>query len=140
MKTGWKLMARLGMSGPGYPHLLVDRHGWCLRLRPRSRTDEKYYSSLPPLLNGMVQQGVRRHLMAVGAPLDLQELCGQVRDALHTALGLRRQAMEKGGLEEHIPRLRPSEAARRHRSTFPSCLSIPADGNANGSPLTREAV
>jgi hypothetical protein len=43
-----------------------------------------------------VQQGVRRHLMAVAAPLDLHELCGQVRDAPHTALGLGQQALEKG--------------------------------------------
>jgi hypothetical protein len=32
MKTGWKEVARLGIQGARYPHLLVDTYGWCLRL------------------------------------------------------------------------------------------------------------
>ena len=54
MKTGWKLVAQLGMSGPGYPHLLVDRHGWCLRIG-RGRGEEKYYSTLPSVLQGLIE-------------------------------------------------------------------------------------
>src|SRR5581483_7138721 len=63
VKTGWKLVARLGMSGSGYPHLLVDRHGWCLRLGPNPKVDDKYYSRLLFLLEGLVEQGFRRDVL-----------------------------------------------------------------------------
>lgn len=105
MSKGWREVARLGGTGARYPHVLADAHGWCLRLGHRSRTDDKYYSSLPLLLHGLVQQGVHRRLMALSATLDLQELCREVRDALHTALGLCQEVLEKGGREEHIRRL-----------------------------------
>jgi hypothetical protein len=104
MSKGWREVARLGGTGARYPHVLADAQGWCLRLGPKSRTDEKYYSSLPLLLHGLVQHAARRRLMALSASLDLQELCREVRDALHAALGLCREVLEKGGLEEHIRR------------------------------------
>jgi len=109
MKSGWKEVARLGIDGVGYPHVLVDSHGWCLRLGADPRADDKYYSSLPSLLSGAVNHAVRRRMMALSDSLDLQGLCREVRDALDTALGLCHEALAKGGLEEHIRRLEPGE-------------------------------
>jgi hypothetical protein len=43
--------------------------------------------------------------MALSTSLDLQKLCREVRDSLHSALGLCQEALEKGGREEHIRRL-----------------------------------
>jgi hypothetical protein len=60
MSEAWREVARLGKKGEQYPHLLVDSHGWCLRLGPRDREDEKYYSSLPTLLQGLLEHFLRR--------------------------------------------------------------------------------
>lgn len=60
MGEAWREVARLGKKGEKYPHILVDSHGWCLRLGPRDREDEKYYSSLPTLLGGLHEHLVRR--------------------------------------------------------------------------------
>jgi len=140
MSKGWREVAHLGGAGARYPHVLADARGWCLRLGPKSRTDDKFYSSLPLLLHGLVQHAVRRRLLALSASLDLQELCREVRDALHTALGLCQEVLEKGGLEEHMRRLGPSEAGRRNQNTSPSGLSGPAGENANAGPLARKAM
>ena len=105
MSKGWKEVARVGVSGARYPHVLVDAHGWCLRLGWNPRTDVKYYSSLPLLLRGVVEHHVRRRLASLGGPLDLEGLCREVREALASALGLCREILEQGGLEEHVRRL-----------------------------------
>lgn len=105
MSSKWHEVARLGGAGVRYPHLLVDSHGWCLRLGPNSRTDEKYYSSLPMLLRGLLEHFTRRRLTQVSPIQDLRDLIGEVKDAFHSALGLCHEALEKGGLEEHIRRL-----------------------------------
>lgn len=104
MSKGWREVARLGGAGARYPHVLADAHGWCLRFGRNARTDEKYYSSLPVLLQGLVGHLTRRRLLALSAPLDLAELCREVRDALHTALGLCHETLAKGGMEEHVRR------------------------------------
>lgn len=141
MSKGWREVARLGGTGARYPHVLADAHGWCLRLGPKSRTDEKYYSSLPVLLHGLVQHAVRRRLMALSASLDLQELCREVRDALHTALGLCQEVLEKGGMEEHIRRL---EAHKVHGGSpiTPSRVSVdPSVRQDSSTPRpSRQAV
>ena len=60
MSEAWREVARLGMKGEKYPHILVDSHGWCLRLGPRDREDDKYYSSLLALLQGLLEHFLRR--------------------------------------------------------------------------------
>jgi len=84
MKNGWNEVARVGASGDGYPHVLVDAHGWCLRLGPDKR-DEKYYSGLPPLLQGMVEQLTRRHLRDRGPLMSAAAMLTEVRTALDQA-------------------------------------------------------
>ena len=60
MSEAWREVARLGKKGEKYPHVLVDSHGWCLRLGPRDKEDDKYYSSLPNLLQGLYEHLLRR--------------------------------------------------------------------------------
>jgi len=104
MSKGWREVTRLGGTGARYPHVLVDPHGWCLRLGPNSRSDEKYYSSLPMLLHGLVEQSVRRRLLAVSELRGIRELRQEVQDVLHSSLQLCHEVLERGGLEEHIKR------------------------------------
>jgi hypothetical protein len=60
MSEAWREVARLGKKGEKYPHVMVDSHGWCLRLGPRDKEDNKYYSSLPNLLQGLYEHLLRR--------------------------------------------------------------------------------
>jgi hypothetical protein len=60
MSESWREVARLGKKGEKYPHILVDSHGWCLRLGPSDREDEKFYSSLPTMLQGLLEHLLRR--------------------------------------------------------------------------------
>lgn len=120
MSKGWREVARLGGTGARYPHVLVDPHGWCLRLGPNSRSDEKYYSSLPMLLHGLVEQSARRRLLAVSEVRGIRELRREVEDVLHSALKLCNEVLERGGLEEHIRRLEARGASR----------TIPGSGDA----------
>jgi hypothetical protein len=60
MSEAWREVARLGKKGERYPHLLVDSHGWCLRLGPQGKEDDKYYSSLPNVLQGLYEHLLRR--------------------------------------------------------------------------------
>ena len=60
MSEAWREVARLGKKGEKYPHILVDSHGWCLRLGAREKEDDKYYSSLPNLLQGLYEHLLRR--------------------------------------------------------------------------------
>jgi hypothetical protein len=88
VKTGWKLVARLGTSGPGYPHLLVDRHGWCLRLGPNPKVDDKYYSRLLFLLEGLIEQALRRDVLAMPVAAGIGELRAILKESLGSAIDL----------------------------------------------------
>ena len=113
MSKGWKEVAKLGGAGSRYPHILVDSHGWCLRLGLRTRNDEKYFATLPVLLHGLVEYFIRRRMAALSSVLDMKEFVRELRDALHSALGLCHEALEKGGLEEHIRRSKRRPPAPR---------------------------
>jgi hypothetical protein len=102
MSKGWQEVAKLGLAGARYPHVLVDAHGWCLRLGKNSRTDEKYYYSLPTLLQGIVEHSARRHLAAQSESLDLNGLVREVKAALQTALTLCSEVLRNGGIEAHL--------------------------------------
>ena len=111
MGNGWKEVARLGGPGARYPQILVDGHGWCLRLGRHTRHDEKYYSSLPNLLGGLIEHTIRRRLMNSPAAQGLAEFVTRLRQTLDVARSLCLEALEKGGLEEHIRRLDARKAA-----------------------------
>lgn len=85
MSKGWQLVARLGGSAARYPHVLVDAHGWCLRLGPVPRDDDKFYSRIETLLEGLVEHVLRRRFLRLGASLDPGELLAEARDALAAA-------------------------------------------------------
>jgi hypothetical protein len=82
MKNGWHEVARLGLFPGDYPHVLVDKHGWCLRL---AAEEEKYYSSMPTLLQGLIEQLLRRRLREAGPLLCAQAMLAEVRAALEQA-------------------------------------------------------
>lgn len=141
MSKGWREVARLGGTGARYPHVLVDPHGWCLRLGPNSRSDEKYYSSLPMLLHGLVEQTARRRFLSLTAVLDLKDLRHEVQDVLHTALKLCQEVLERGGLEEHMRRLGTLKSGAT--GPDPSCASAPAAAGVQevgGRSARRQAV
>jgi hypothetical protein len=101
MAAAWTEVAQLGKSGARYPHLLVDPHGWCLRLGPKRSEDDKFYSNLPSLLGGLIEHFARRHLAGINAPLDLLGFSQEVTAALRSGQRLCQAAVEKGGLETH---------------------------------------
>jgi hypothetical protein len=84
VKNGWNEVARLGTAEDGYPHVLVDAHGWCLRLG-RTRSDEKFYSNLPSLLQGLIEHVIRRHLRDCGTLNSAESMLTEVRVALDQA-------------------------------------------------------
>jgi hypothetical protein len=88
LKNGWKEVARLGTGGMGYPHVLVDAYGWCLRLGPNSRSDDKYYSRLETLLEGLIVHLVRRRMMSLRPILDLRGLVQEISSATRMALSM----------------------------------------------------
>lgn len=132
MSKGWHLVARLGGTAARYPHILVDAHGWCLRLGPRTRNDEKYFASLPVLLHGLVEHFIRRRMAALSSVLDMKDLVRELRDALHSALGLCQEALERGGLEAHIRRLEP----RKQRSLAQVLAPAPPIGPGAGQEFS----
>ncbi len=141
MSKGWREVARLGGTGARYPHVLVDPHGWCLRLGPNSRADEKYYSSLPMLLHGLVEQSVRRRLMSLDTVLDLKELHRETQDVLHSTLTLCNEVLEQGGWEEHVRRLQPRRASGMSPSSSDDARTPLTDGQAiRGAVNRRQAV
>ena len=85
MKSGWRLVAKLGSEAPHFPHILADPHGWGLRLGPNSHADMKYYSSFPNLLEGLVEHLVRRRLGAEHFILSSVDLVAEVRRELDRA-------------------------------------------------------
>jgi hypothetical protein len=84
MKSGWKEVARLGTGGARYPHVLVDAHGWCLRLG-RERGEERYYSNLPSLLQGLIEQLARARLRQCPVLMSASAMLAEVRAALDEA-------------------------------------------------------
>lgn len=103
MSSGWKLVATLGAQGTGYPHILVDKHGWCLRLGPSARQDEKYYSSFSNLLGGLMEHVPRRRLKSTHVLQGLEDLARGVNDAVRMARELSCTAQETV-IHEHIRR------------------------------------
>lgn len=118
MGNSWKEVVRLGEEGAGYPHILADTHGWCLRLGPSRRFDDKYYSNLPGLLRGLLEQGIRRSLMASGGGLDLEGFVREVRGALESAHTLGCRALREGCLEVHPRQAGARAGGRRGNGWF----------------------
>lgn len=72
MRSAFRLVARLGPGPLGYPWILADARNWVLRLGRGD--DDRYYSNLPSLIEGMTTHWLRRHVGAVdGLQLLLQE-------------------------------------------------------------------
>lgn len=132
MGNEWKEVARLGDAGDRYPHILADEHGWCLRLGSRRRFDDKYYASLPCLLRGLLEHGVRRRLMGVGAVLDLHKLILEMKDALETGLSLCSETLKKGGLQAHQRRAGAMEGPGTGKERF-RLLDACARGRKGGA-------
>jgi hypothetical protein len=74
MKLGWRLVAKLGVDVPNFPHILADPHGWALRFGPNDHADMKYFSSFPNVLAGLVEHLVRRRLGAETSIVSIQGL------------------------------------------------------------------
>ena len=94
MKRGWNEVARLGRKGSKYPSVLADRRGWCLRLGPNSESDDRYYSNLPSLAEGLIEHYMRRRLAEKGAGSSLKQLVKDIRAELVQARGLARQVSQ----------------------------------------------
>lgn len=141
MSKGWHLVARLGGTAAQYPHILVDARGWCLRLGPNHKNDEKYFSSLPALLHALVEHFVRRRLAGISTVLDLKNLASEVREALRSALALCSEACARGALEEHMKRVETripgavTSGAGHPTSTAPSGVQ-----DRSGAPERLKAV
>lgn len=109
MSSGWKLVATLGAQGVRYPQILVDKHGWCLRLGPSARQDEKYYSSFSSLLRGLTEHFLRRRAKSTEVLEGLQVLTRAVEDAVRIAGEISCMAKETV-IHEHIRRCGAREA------------------------------
>src|SRR5579862_2697295 len=103
MSSGWKRVATLGAQGAGYPQILVDNHGWCLRMGPSARQDEKYYSSFSGLLQGLVEHFLRRRMKSADVFGGLQDMARAVEAAVRKAGELSTMAQETV-IHEHIRR------------------------------------
>ena len=79
MKTGWRMVAKLGTKAPHFPHILSDAHGWAIRLGPNAYADMKHYSSFPNVLAGLVEHLVRRRLGAETSIVSIQGLIEEAR-------------------------------------------------------------
>src|SRR5262245_35843331 len=110
MKTGWKEVARLGTEGPGYPHVLVDAHGWCLRLG-RERGEERYYSNLPSLLQGLIEQLIRTRFRDCPALRSAEAMLAEVRAGLEEAAECRNALVA-------LPAIAYTPAGRTERPVF----------------------
>src|ERR1043166_1358167 len=84
MKTGFRLVAKLGAAGDGYPHVLIDAYGWSVRFGP-SRTEQKYYSNVPSLLNALIEHSIRRQLRECPVLKASREMLSQIQAALDRA-------------------------------------------------------
>lgn len=79
MKTGWRLVAKLGTEAQLFPHILADSHGWALRLGSNVHADMKYFSSFPNVLAGLVEHWIRRRLGADRPIISLEDLAAEVQ-------------------------------------------------------------
>ena len=102
MKTGWKEAWRLGTEGACFPHVLADAHGYCLRLGPNPRKDEKYYSQFSTLLEGIIEHALRRRLLNASTMSGLEEIHREVRFALQVAYTQRRSLVRSIILQETL--------------------------------------
>jgi hypothetical protein len=130
MSEAWREVARIGKSGEAYPHVLADSHGWCLRLGPGRSPDEKYYSSLPSLLQGLTEQILRRRL---GADDEIRTLLKLRNEVGHH---LRHVALLGAELERRLggpARQRPKEASNRGSRIQEPGEGSPAPGIAAGA-------
>jgi hypothetical protein len=135
MSTGWKLVASLGSQGPRYPQILVDNHGWCLRLGPSARHDDKYYSSFSTLLGGLVEHFLRRRLRSSDALEGFLALARAVEEAVRQVQELSTTAKESV-IHEHIRRCGAFGGPAGGLDT--SVTSAPAQ--LTDRPMCREAV
>lgn len=94
-------METLSVVGTGFRPI---QNSEAFRLGRHSRHDQKYYSTLPNLLGGLIEHTVRRRLMDSPAAVDLQAFLTTLKALIETARSLCREALEKGGLEEHVRR------------------------------------
>ncbi len=123
MKTSWKTVLRLGSEGACFPHVRVDAHGWCLRLGPVPRDDDKFYSRLETLLEGLVEHGVRRRLARREVARDLKGFMSEVRDALAVARDLAATAAREAVHESYpSPPDAPPPLRRLPRTTPPGLV------------------
>lgn len=135
MSSGWKLVASLGAQGVGYPHILVDKHGWCLRLGPSARQDDKYYSNFSGLLRGLTEHFLRRRLKSSDVLQGLQDLVRAVEDAVRIAGELSTSAQETV-IHERIRRC----GAREALGVDPVAKSHHASGKSSDTPPRRVPV
>lgn len=94
MKIGWKEMARLGTEGLRYPHILVDPYGWCLRLGPDPRRDDKYFSGLLSLLQGLSEHLIRRRDYTCPGIQEVEALRLELRQAMASASVMASRSLE----------------------------------------------
>lgn len=130
MTEAWREVARLGKKGEKYPHILVDSHCWCLRLGPRDREDDKCYSSLPTLLQGLLEHQLRRK------DHEGARVVAQMKELLIRSL---QEAKELGeGLEREFPELRQRLVEARDRARLLEESETPpqAPGIAAGAAET----
>jgi hypothetical protein len=128
MSEAWREAARLGKKGERYPHVLVDSHGWCLRLGPRDKEDDKYYSSLPNLLQGLYEHLLRRQ--------DHESARGVLEMKTFVVRNLKEIRELGEDLEQKFPDLRQRllEARDRARVHEGSRAPLAAPGIAAGGP------
>ena len=86
MRTAFRLVARLGPEPHGYPWILADGRNWVLRLRRGD--DDRFYSTLPSLIEGMTAHWLRRRLGPVNG---LHQLLQDHRKAIAEAQELGRR-------------------------------------------------
>lgn len=126
MSKGWHLVARLGGAGARYPHFLVDSHGWCLRLGSVPRDDDKFYSRLETILEGLVEHCVRRRLVRLETALAPQSLLVEVRDALAAARDMASTAVREAVHEASIRPLDVPKPLRRLAGSSPTDQAPPS--------------
>lgn len=133
MSEAWHEVARLGDTAGGYPHALVDSHGWCLRLGPRKRIDERYYSSVQSLVLGLTEHGLRSRLGALEGWKTVEELQRLVLAYLKEAATLGAKLEQKLGTPAH---LRPVPGPGSAPSTPAPPEPLGAPRFAAGAPET----
>jgi hypothetical protein len=132
MSESWREVARLGKKGEKYPHVLVDSHGWCLRLGPRGGEDDKYYSSLPNLLQGLYEHLLRRapHESARGVLEMKNLLVRNIKEIRGLGEDLERRFPELG---QRLVEARDRAGVLKESGTPPQAARIAAGAAERGS-------